>query len=67
MIVKFLTVGFARAFLILSSLFTNSTLTRFLRLFTDFPYTLFDMSLKKCFSNSEVAAFRLSVFSLILY
>ena len=60
-IVKFLTVGFARAFLILFSLFTNSTLTHFLRLFIDFLYTLFDMSLKKSFSNSEVAAFCLSV------
>jgi len=48
------TVRFARAFLILFSLFTNSMLTRFLILFIDFPYTLFDMSLKKSFSNSAV-------------
>jgi len=64
-IVKFLTVGFARAFLILFSLFTNSTLTRFLRLSIDFPYTLFYMSLKKSFSNSEMAAFRFSVLNCI--
>jgi len=31
----------------------------------DFPYTLFDINLKKSFSKSDVAAFRLSVLNLM--
>ena len=61
MIVNFFRVGFASTFFILFSLLTISIFTRFRRLSMDFPYTLFDMSLKKSFSKSDVAAFLLFV------
>ena len=59
-LLKFRQVTLAMAFLSLLLLLNIWTLTRFLILSVDFPCTLFERSLKKSFSKSVVAAFRLA-------